>query len=546
MNSQNISWGGRLNASRLLANQMYAKYRLMKLPRVTLALAVALLSILSLMAPRQARAQAEVVLYGFNSALSFYNGHLNFDGAGNLYGSAGYDNNYGTVFELSPEPVSGCPSGSNPGNGWFETVLYNFCSLASCADGSYPDSYVTFDSLGNLYGATSDGGSYNNGTVFELSPEPNGGCPGGSNPGNNWCETVLYSFQFSTDNGSPANGLVLDSSGNLYGMTWTADNGNGSVYELSPNGSSGWSKQIIYSVATDGSGLAIDTQGNLYGYDANDDVFKLTFVNGVWTPTNIHTFVGSPKDGFGPTDGPTVDSAGNVYGTTEVGGTKDFGTVWKLIPVTKGKNAGTYEEKILHSFTSNKTGDLPYAGVTLDSSGNIYGTTLFGGEWSNGTVYELMLSGTTYKEKLLWNFEEAEGYDPYARPILDSSGNLYGTTLNGGGVYEVIPSGIATETVLTSSPNPSMVGQTVTFTATVSSSAGAPPDGEIVTFIYNFDDGDVLGTATLSGGSASFATSSLPFVGAGKIIALYNGDVNFSGSTSNTVKQVVRCKSSCG
>ncbi len=363
---------------------------------------------------------------------------------------------------------------------------------------------------------------------------------------------AIQSFQFIADAGSPSDGLVIDSSGNLYGTTFTGGNGNASVYELSPNGSGGWAKQIVYSVAMNnggGTGLAIDAGGNLYGFDANEDVFKLTFADGVWTPTNIHTFAGSPKDGLGPADSPTLDSSGNVYGATLAGGSKDFGTVWKLIPVTKGKNAGTYEEKILHSFTSNKTGYNPEGGVTLDSSGNIYGTTVFGGKFDNGTVYELALSGSTYKDKLLWSFDETDGNWPYARPILDSSGNLYGMTSGGangspfGAVYEVIPSGVATETTLTSSPNPSLAGETVTFTATVSSSAGAPPDGEIVSFIYA---DSVLGTGSLSGGSASFITSSLPFVGAGKIIAVYGGDVNFSGSTSNTVRQVVKCVPNCG
>jgi uncharacterized repeat protein (TIGR03803 family) len=560
MLSQKMNWGVTcgLNTFKRRANQLCANYRFLERSRLALAIsALALLSILSLM-PKEAQAQAEVVLYSFANTPDgdYTNGRLTADKAGNLYGTTvdGGANGDGTVFELSPEPQGGCAGGSNAGTGWCETVLYSFCSLGSCADGSTPlDAYVTFDSLGNLYSTTADGGTFNNGTVFELSPEPNGGCPAGSNPGNNWCETVLYSFQFSADSGSPSYGLVLDSSGNLYGTTFTGGNGNGSVYELSPNGNSGWTKQIIYSVDvySEGSGLAIDAEGNLYGFDANNHIFKLTFANGAWTATDIHTFAGSPKDGLNPNDTPTVDGSGNVYGTTASGGSKDSGTVWKLIPFTKGKNAGTYEERILHSFTSPKTGDLPSAGVTLDSSGNIYGTTPNGGAFENGTVYELALSGTEYEDKLLWSFDGSDGFRPYAKPIVDSSGNLYGTTSGGangsgfGAVYEVIPSGIATETVLTSSPNPSITGEAVTFTATVSSSAGTPPDGEIVSFIYeNF--AEVLGTAPLSGGSASFTTSSLPFVGAGKIIAVYGGDLNFSGSTSKTVNQVVKCTPNCG
>jgi uncharacterized repeat protein (TIGR03803 family) len=512
----------------------------------------AALSALLLIAFQLAGGQAtpsEAVLYSFayTPDAGYAQGRLTFDSSGNLYGTTtnGGANSDGSVFELSPEPAGGCPSGSNPGSGWCETVLYSFCSVGGCTDGYYPEyAYVTFDNAGNLYGTTFYGGVNNEGTIFELSPEPLSGCPSGSNPGNGWCETVLYSFQGGTDATNPANGLVWDSAGNLYGAAYDGCNAGGCVYELSPNGSGGWIEQVIYPVYNWFTGLAIDSAGNLYGVDGMEHVFKLSFSNGAWTATNIHTFTGSPKDGYpggGNGDSPAVDSAGNVYGTTYYGGTKNLGTVWKLTPVTTGKKAGTYTEKILHSFTSATTGEYPFAGVTLDSSGNIYGTTVPGGKYGYGTLFELAVSGTSYKEKLLWSFNNTDGSEPYANPILGSSGNLYGTTYDGGSsdygtVFEFNPGAAATTTTLTSSPNPSTSGETVTFTATVSSSAGAPPDGESVNFM---EGSTLLGTGTLSGGSAAFMTSSLP-VGTSKIDAVYPGDGNFGGSTSKAVSQKVK------
>ena len=163
---------------------------------------LALLSTLLLVALPPAYAQPEIVLYNFCSQPKCVDGEnpasgLVLDGAGNFYGTTqlGGANVDGTVFELSP----------NEGGGYSETVLYSFCSLQKCTDGSYPDSYVTFDGQGNLYGTTYYGGLFASGPysgyglVFELSPEPGGGCPSGSNQGNGLCETVLYSFMSTPD-----------------------------------------------------------------------------------------------------------------------------------------------------------------------------------------------------------------------------------------------------------------------------------------------------------------------------------------------------------
>jgi uncharacterized repeat protein (TIGR03803 family) len=282
---------------------------------------------------------------------------------------------YGVVFELSPVGAS-----------WTETVLYNFCSQADCADGEYPVNTLIMDPAGNLYGVTNQGGSTGAGTVFELSPA-----------GGNWTEQVLYSPGSTTGYGINA-GLTMDAAGNIFGATWST------VFELSPNG------------------------------------------KGAWNPTVIHIFDGGAKDGMGAAGTPVLDKDGNLYGTTIYGATKNLGTVYKLSPVTKGKKKGTWTVKILHSFKGGlKDGYYPVAGIVFDAAGDIYGTTEYGGKYSDGAVFELVANGKgSYKEKVLWSFNGTDGGYPYDSPILDSSGNLYGTTYDGGShgagvVYEVTP-----------------------------------------------------------------------------------------------------------
>lgn len=460
--------------------------------------AAAVLTVLLLLARQKANAQTETTLYSFCSITSSYYcldgaepaSNLTPDGYGGFYGTTyGGQNGGGTVFQLLPEPAAGCPSGSNTGNGWCELVLYNFCQVSSasiCLDGSLPLSSLLLIRTGTLanpittlYGTTMFGGANDTGTVFELSPEPlPDGCPSGSNPGNyGWCETVSYSFctlANCTDGAFSVGSLVRDSTGNLYGVvtnalllnpTPTATNG---VFELSPNGNGGWTEALIYlDPNIPLGGLAIDASGDLYGVDevqttvASGSVFKLTNSAGFWEATIIHTFavgslVGDIPDGASPNGQVVIDTAGNVYGTTQQGGSKNLGTVWKLTPVTTGIAAGYYKEKILHSFTSAKTGNFPQAGVTLDSSGNIYGATSYGGKDPTacggqgcGTVFELahQLTSTgavTYKYKLLTSFNGTDGGIPLGSPIPDSSGNLYGTTGAGGAsnmgtVFEVMP-----------------------------------------------------------------------------------------------------------
>jgi uncharacterized repeat protein (TIGR03803 family) len=202
----------------------------------------------------------------------------------------------------------------NRHGGWNETVLYTF---TGGADGAEPDlSYVTFDSAGKLYGTTFAGGAYGLGVVFELSPT-----------GTGWTETVLHNFGgYAGDGAKPINGLIMDRAGNLYGTTAFGGSGSdGAVFELSPS-DGGWTEQVIYNVESTGSGLTMDGAGNIFGTSIST-VFELS-PNGIggWNPAVIHTFSGArAKHYVYPNGTPVLDHAGTLYGTTFDGGDKNNG-----------------------------------------------------------------------------------------------------------------------------------------------------------------------------------------------------------------------------
>ena len=293
---------------------------------------------------------------------------------GSLYGatSRGGQQNAGAVYRLRPSPTA-CGSFTCP---WEETVLYSFCPQRPCADGAQPGfGNLVLDRAGNLYGTTELGGAGGEGVVFKLSPS-----------GGYWTESVIYSFPSSCDSGCvPQSGLIFDSAGNLYGTTSQGGaEGTGVVYELSPSGS-GWTEQTLTSVyiapfaLTYGS-LAMDGQGNLFGTAGGGEpggVFELTSSNGGWMFNVLQTL---PNNG-GPYDTPTLDAAGNVYGTSCGEGT-DNGEVFKLTP----SNGGWIYTSV--SFDGNN-GECPIGSAVLDAAGNIYGTAGLGGPADDGTVWEI-------------------------------------------------------------------------------------------------------------------------------------------------------------
>ncbi len=275
-------------------------------------------------------------------------------------------------------------------------------------------------------------------------------------------ETVLYSFASttSTDGFQPAGGLLLDSSGNLFGTTVSGSHtlcdlaevyGCGIVYELVKS-SNGYTEQVLYSfgsssATTDGAspeaGLVTDAAGNLYGtttyggspnclidigVDGCGTVFELVKSSNGYTENVLYTFTGT--DGAYPYAGLTMDSSGNLYGTTYNGGACGLGTVFEL-----AKSSGAYTEKVLYSFGCTSTdGWYPYAGLIMDAVGNLYGTTESAGGSGYGMVFELVNSSGDYTEKVLYNFTGTDGQMPSGNLIFDSKWNLYGTT-QGGGEY---------------------------------------------------------------------------------------------------------------
>jgi uncharacterized repeat protein (TIGR03803 family) len=261
----------------------------------------------------------ETTLYRFTGGMDSEapEGHLIFDQAGNLYGTAfgsyvvhegglgGYQN--GTVWELV-----------HSGGSWTFNVLYGF---PGPPDGANPNGGVTFDRTGNLYGTTVHGGSQRLGSVFQLTPS-----------GSSWSEQTLYSFPGNNQGTFPLAGLVADQAGNFYGATFI----DGWVFELTPSGG-GWNYNNIYELSGGPqSDLTIDAQGNLYGTSpaggqGQGFVFKLSQVGGVWTFTDLHDFAGA-DDGAYPGGSVILDASGNIYGVTSQGGTFGYGTAWMLTP----------------------------------------------------------------------------------------------------------------------------------------------------------------------------------------------------------------------
>jgi uncharacterized repeat protein (TIGR03803 family) len=352
---------------------------------------------------------------------------LVFDKQGNLYGSTaqGGPTNGGTIFEVSP----------TSGGGWSYRVIYVFKSRKN---GAYPMGALVQDAAGNFYGTTQAGGTSHKctagcGTVFELSPSAG-----------NWNETVLYSFDGDKGAG-PEAGLVIDAAGNLYGTTSLGGStkcrgGCGTVFELSPN-NGGWTEQVLYRFTggSDGtdprSKLIFDAAGNLYGttYYVNGTypgtVFELTPSDSGWTETVLHTFSGR-RDGANPVGELTFDTAGNLYGTTQDGGNPkkcgDYcGTVFEMTPSPTG-----WTERVIHSFSGGADGNLVRAGLVVDATGDLYGATAAGGIGGSGTVFEMTPgSGGTWTLTTLYSFRGGhDGGNTDDSLILDSTGNLYGTT----------------------------------------------------------------------------------------------------------------------
>ena len=316
------------------------------------------------------------------------------------------------------------------------TTLYSF--TGSSGDGAHPNAGLILDSAGNLYGTTMGSGGSAQGTVFELV-----------NSSGTYTVNVLHNFTNANGDGeSPRAGLIMDSAGNLYGTTMQggANGWEGAVFELVKNSDGTYSEQLLHSFANnniDGvypqASLIMDSARNLYGTTGNGGssgagtVFELVKSSTGYSEQVLYSFSGG-ADGSSPQAGLIMDSAGNLYGTTGSGGSSGDGTVFELVKSSTG-----YTEKVLYSFKGGSDGRTPVAGLLMDSVGNLYGTTESGGGSTNcdggcGTVFELVKSSTGYSENVLYSFTGSygDGATPIAGLVMDSFGTLYGTTGAGG------------------------------------------------------------------------------------------------------------------
>jgi len=299
-----------------------------------------------------------------------------------------------------------------------ETVLHSFVSRP---DGLDPEAGLVIDEFNNLYGTTELGGSQGKGTIFRVTP---GGL----------MEMVLHSFTCCPPLGkNPVSGLIFDASGNLYG---TAQNGgdqaqDGTVFKLSPPGVLNVLTVLHVFNARAGDGrnprgtLLFDHLGNLYGttyQGGTHDQGTVFEIDNAGNYTVLHSF-GSVflEDGKWPRAGLIMDHSGNLLGTTSQGGGFNGGNVFMIDP------SGNYT--VLHNFGAPGDGQWPYGGLAIDANGNIYGTTVAGGAAQQGTVFKIDNAGNY---SVLHSFNGSDGAAPAAGVIVGADGNLYGTTSQGG------------------------------------------------------------------------------------------------------------------
>ena len=409
----------------------------MKRPLRPAALIALLLAALS----PSAEAQTFMVIHDFTAGVdgSLPYAGLTMDRAGSLYGttSAGGTAAHGSVFRLKPSNGS-----------WLLNTLYSFDPLHK-EDGASPESRVVFGPDGSLYGTANYGGISNCtngcGTVYKLRP-PEKVCKSAQCY---WTETILYEFTGGNDGGYPGLAdLVFDRIRNIYGTTYEFGASSvGVVYQLSSSGG-GWTQNVLLTFdRTNGqypeSGLLFDQAGNLYGVASyggqytHGVAYQLVPSGSGWSQNVLHSFQGS-GDGIAPFGGLISDSAGNLYGTTAIGGTRNLGTVFELSP-----SGGGWNYSLLYSFTDQGT---PQATLAMDAAGNLYGTTYGSADGEYGTVFKLSPSSGGWTYTTLHTFTGGhDGAHPWGSVALDAAGNLYGTTPEGGAygagvVWEIMPS----------------------------------------------------------------------------------------------------------
>jgi uncharacterized repeat protein (TIGR03803 family) len=292
-------------------------------------------------------------------------------------------------------PRAGTAGLLQPTSRYLDETLQRFnCTASECADGAFPVTGVIVDRVGNIYGSAQYGSNGLPGLVFELQRN-----------GRSWSETVLYNFcsQTNCTDGRYPNGLLADSSGNLYGTT---------------------------------------VQGGAPGYGVVFELTPPTPPSTTWAYTQLYAFCSKSNcvDGANPWGKLTMDASGNLYGTTSNGGSQGLGAVFELTP---NQSRTVWTENVLHNFCSQggcADGANSFAGLLLDKAGNLYGATAYGGSFDVGTVFELTPPtppSTTWTQAVLYSFQGCtdvcrDGVYPETPLLMDAAGNLYGTTLYGG------------------------------------------------------------------------------------------------------------------
>jgi len=303
------------------------------------------------------------------------------------------------------------------------TVLHDF---TGGADGAVPFAGLTMDRAGNLYGTAGGDGAGGFGTVYKLQ-----------NKGSGWVFSPLYSFAGGGDGATPFAGVVFGPDGSLYGTTGNGGGNNaGTVFDLKPYPSAcktalcPWTETVLYRFTGGSNGanpgygdLVFDETGNIYG-TTYQSVYELARSNGGWTLNVIHNFGGGNDGSDAILSGVVFDANGNLYGTTIEGGSYGNGTVYQLLPSGSG-----WTERVLHSF-SGDDGTFPYGGVILDQSGKLYGTTITGGANDGGTVFELIPTNGGWTFNVIYSFVGLGSTSgPGGNLAMDSAGNLYGATI---------------------------------------------------------------------------------------------------------------------
>ncbi|MFZ0774523.1 MAG: Ig-like domain repeat protein [Candidatus Sulfotelmatobacter sp.] len=445
------------------------------------------------------------------------------DATGNLYGTTlrgganTVANGGGTAFKLAPP--------AQQGGAWTEIVLYSFCSASNCTDGEYPEAALLQDAAGNLYGTTAWGGANGGGTLFKLAPP--------AQQGGAWTETVLYSFcsvANCADGEYPYAGLIQDAAGNLYGTTEcggaNANTGGGlgcigagTVFKLAA-GSAGVTltsstnpsyvnQSVLFSAAVSGVGTATPT-GTVTFEEGKTTLGTVTLANGQASLTKTLTKGGSfsitanysGDQNYGAaTSSPLTQVVNNQYTTTTT--------------IASSFNPSTYGEAItLIATVSSSGGPIPTGTVTFKNGSKSIGSATLSDGGAQITTSKLPAGTLAITASYSGDAANAKSTSPTLQQVVKQA---------------------TSTTAIASSVNPSKVGQTVKFVATVTSPTTKPTG--TVTFM---DGSTVLGTGTIVAGTgkASFSTSTLS-EGSHNITAVYAGNANVIGSTSPILVQVV-------